>query len=393
MSNMVDYIKWRGDITFAQDPFNEIDNVILSELCYTSFDGIVPGPEIDVKIPLSLVYEQFFEKYDRKELLQKKTSLKVPPFLMDELVKAERFQNMYLTGYVNEVVSEEEFQFSAVTFILDDGTYFVAYRGTDSTITGWKEDINMGYLYQTPGQLRAAKYLNDNFKDKDCKLRVGGHSKGGNFAVYASSFCDESIQDKIITVYTNDGPGFREEVVTSDGYNRILPKIFSTVPGSSVVGLLLENNLNHNVVRSENEGLAQHDIMSWNVYRNRFIRCASVAESSINLDKTLTSWLSELSEEDRKTFIDALFKPLEDTGITTIDELSKISFDNIKAVKAAYDKLPEEQHAIVKGSASKFISIYFETVFPKKENKESSSEKKSKIGEFFENRKKKKKQD
>jgi len=393
MSNMIDYIKWRGDITFAQDPFNEIDNVILSELCYTSFDGIVPGPDIDVKIPLSLVYEQFFEKYDRKELLQKKTSLKVAPFLMDELVKAERFQNMYLTGYVNEVVSEEEFQFSAVTFILDDGSFFVAYRGTDSTITGWKEDINMGYLYQTPGQLRAAKYLNDNFKDKDCKLRVGGHSKGGNFAVYASSFCDKSIQDKIITVYTNDGPGFREEVVTSEGYNRILPKIYSTVPGSSVVGLLLENNLNHNVVRSENEGLAQHDIMSWNVYRNRFIRCASVAESSINLDKTLTSWLSELSEEDRKTFIDALFKPLEDAGITTIDELSKISFDNIKAVKAAYNKLPEEQHAIVKGSASKFISIYFETLFPKKENKESSSEKNSKIGEFFENRKKKKKQD
>jgi len=392
MSNMVDYIKWRGDITFEQDPFNEIDNVILSELCYTSFDGIVPGPDIDVKIPLSLVYEQFFEKYDRKELLQKKTSLKVAPFLMDELVKAERFQNMYLTGYVNEVVSEEEFQFSVVTFILDDGTYFVAYRGTDSTITGWKEDINMGYLYQTPGQLRAAKYLNDNFKDKDCKLRVGGHSKGGNFAVYASSFCDKSIQDKIITVYTNDGPGFREEVVTSDGYNRILPKIYSTVPGSSVVGLLLENNLNHNVVRSENEGLAQHDLMSWNVYRNRFIRCASVAESSINLDKTLTSWLSELSEEDRKTFIDALFKPLDDADITTIDELGTLSVDNLKALHEAVKQLSEEQQAALKGSASKFISIYFEMIFPKKKNKNGLAEKKSKIESFI-NSKKKKKQD
>ncbi len=392
MSNMVDYIKWRGDITFEQDPFNEIDNVILSELCYTSFDGIVPGPDIDVKIPLSLVYEQFFEKYDRKELLQKKTSLRVAPFLMDELVKAERFQNMYLTGYVNEVVSEEEFQFSAVTFILDDGTYFVAYRGTDSTITGWKEDINMGYLYQTPGQLRAAKYLNDNFKDKDCKLRVGGHSKGGNFAVYASSFCDKSIQDKIITVYTNDGPGFREEVVTSDGYNRILPKIYSIVPGSSVVGLLLENNLNHNVVRSENEGLAQHDLMSWNVYRNRFIRCASVAESSINLDKTLTSWLSELSEEDRKTFIDALFKPLDDADITTIDELGTLSVDNFKALHEAVKQLSEEQQAALKGSASKFISIYFEMIFPKKKNKNGLAEKKSKIESFI-NSKKKKKQD
>ena len=375
MSNMVDYIKWRGDITFEQDPFNEVDNVILSELCYTNFDGIVPESDIEVKIPLSLVYEQFFEKYDRGELLQKKTSLKVAPFLMDELVNAKRFQNMYLTGYVNEIVDEEEFQFSAVTFLLDDGTYFVAYRGTDSTITGWKEDINMGYLYQTPGQKRALQYLNDNFKDKDCRLRVGGHSKGGNFAVYAASFCDKKVQDRIITVYTNDGPGFRDEVVTSEGYNRILPKIYSIVPGSSVVGLLLENNLEHNVVRSENEGLSQHDIMSWNVYRNRFIRCAGVSETSLKLDKTLTNWLSELKDEDRKQFIDTLFKPLEDANITTIDELSSISFDNIKAIKAAFNRLSDEQHAIVKGSVSKFISIYITTLFSKKENKKENKDK------------------
>lgn len=381
MSNMIDYIKWRGDITFEQDPFNEVDNVILSELCYTNFEGIVPESDIEVKIPLSLVYEQFFEKYDRGELLQKKTSLKVAPFLMDELVNAKRFQNMYLTGYVNEIVDEEEFQFSAVTFLLDDGTYFVAYRGTDSTITGWKEDINMGYLYQTPGQKRALQYLNDNFKDKDCRLRVGGHSKGGNFAVYAASFCDKQVQDRIITVYTNDGPGFRDEVVTSEGYNRILPKIYSIVPGSSVVGLLLENNLEHNVVRSENEGLSQHDIMSWNVYRNRFIRCERVGDNSVKLDKTLTGWLEELSEEDRKKFIDALFQPLEDANINTVDELGTLSLDNIKTLKNAIKNLTEEQHAILKGSMTKFLSVFLEMFFPRKTKNKNNIGNKS----FFDN--------
>lgn len=389
MSNMVDYIKWRGDLTFEQDPFNEIDNIILCELCYTAFDGIVPGPYVEDKVSLTYAYEKFFQMNDRKELLKKKTSLKVAPFLMDELVKSKRYSNMYLAGYVNEIVDEEDVQFSVLTFILDDGTYFVAYRGTDSTITGWKEDINMGYLYQTPGQKKAMQYLDINFRDTESKIRVGGHSKGGNFAVYASSFCNPKIQDKIINVYTNDGPGFRQEVIDSEGYNRILPKIYSIVPGSSIVGMLLENNIEHNVIRSENSGAAQHDAMSWCVNRNQFIRCAGVSDSSEKLDKALTAWLSELSDEDRKKFIDALFAPLDDADISTIDELSTLSVDNIKNLREAVKQLSDEQQATLKGSASKFISIYFEMFFPKKDHKTGLSDKKKKIEEFIESKKKK----
>ncbi len=385
MSNMVDYIKWRGDLTFEQDPFNEIDNIILSELCYTNFDGIVPGPYIQDKVSLTYVYEKFFQMYDRKELMKKKTSLKVAPFLMDELVNSKRFSDMYLAGYINEVVDEEDVQFSVVTFILGDGSYFVAYRGTDSTITGWKEDINMGYLYQTPGQKKAVQYLDINYRDIDCKLRVGGHSKGGNFAVYASSFCAPEIQDKIIKVYTNDGPGFRQEVIDSEGYNRILPKIYSIVPGSSIVGMLLENNIEHNVVRSENSGAAQHDAMSWNVNRNRFVRCAGVSDSSEKLDKAVTTWLSELSEEDRKKFIDTLFQPLEDANINTVDELGTLSFDNIKTLKNAIKNLTEEQHAILKGSMTKFLSVFLEMFFPRKTKNKNNAGNKS----FFDNIRKK----
>ncbi len=385
MANMVDYIKWRGDLTFEQEPFNEVDNVILTELCYSEFDSIVPGPYINEKISLQEVYTKFFHKYDRKELMNRKTSLKVAPFLMDELVNAKRFSNMYLTGYVNEVVDEDDVQFSVTTFILGDGTYFVAYRGTDSTITGWKEDINMGYLYQTPGQKKAMQYLDINFRDVDVPIRVGGHSKGGNFAVYASSFCDKAIQDKIITVYTNDGPGFRQEVIDSEGYERIRPKIYSIVPGSSVVGMLLENNLEHNVVRSENTGIAQHDTMSWNVYRNRFIRCEKIGDSSVKLDKTLTSWLEELSEEDRKKFIDTLFQPLEDANINTVDELGTLSLDNIKTLKNAIKNLTEEQHAILKGSMTKFLSVFLEMFFPRKTKNKNNAGNKS----FFDNIRKK----
>lgn len=34
MSNILDYIKWRGDLTIQNDPFNEIDSLILSRFSY-----------------------------------------------------------------------------------------------------------------------------------------------------------------------------------------------------------------------------------------------------------------------------------------------------------------------------------------------------------------------
>ncbi|MCR4611059.1 MAG: DUF2974 domain-containing protein [Lachnospiraceae bacterium] len=366
MPNMTDYLKWRGDLSFEQDPFNEVDNIILSFLSYSDFSNIVYGPDLSEKTSLEEAYKKYFAFYSREDILTHKSSTGVAPFVMDDMVNAPRYEDLYLTGYVDEIVKEEDSQFSVTTFILPDNTYYVAFRGTDSTIIGWKEDINMGYLYQTPGQKKAAKYLDDNFKDLDCKIIVGGHSKGGNFAVYASSFCDSSVQDKIIRVYSNDGPGFRKEITKMPGYKRILPKIISYVPDESIVGMLLVNDTKPIVIKSSAGGINQHNPLSWQVERNGFVKCNRLSDKSILLDETITNWLNELDDAERKRFIDSLFQPFDDAKIDSIDELGGASPDNLRRLYKSFNNLSEEQHMVLKDTATKFINSAFDTLKPKK---------------------------
>ncbi len=378
MSNINDYLDWRGDITFAQSPFNVVDNLILAELAYTDFGGIVPGPGINEKISLDSVYKKFFELHTEEEIMAKSSETKVAPFLMHRMVKSNRFKNIYLTGYVNEINDELDVQFSVVTFLLDDNTYFVAYRGTDSTIVGWKEDCNMGYLYQTTGQQRAMKYLNDNFSNVDKKIRVGGHSKGGNFAVYASSFCDENIQENIINVYSNDGPGFRSEVCQEKGYQHILPKIISTVPENSIVGMLLSNDIKHNVVKSTGSGMGQHNPMTWCVLGATFEE-SELASSSVKIDNAVTMWLESLSDNDRMEFIDTLFKPFEAGDITTLDDLSSLKWSDISKMHTALQDLPEDTQALVKDAIKKLMASMYVSFKPNIKAKDTFNEKKKSI--------------
>jgi hypothetical protein len=207
-----------------------------------------------------------------------------------------------------------------VTFLLSDGSAYVAFRGTDTTVAGWKEDFNMSYLPDTEGQLSAVRYLNEVGKEIKGPIRVGGHSKGGNFAVYASAFCDTEIQDRIIAVYTNDGPGFRDEMMERESYKRILPKVVSIVPDTSIIGMLLTSNVGHIVVKSKFVGLMQHNALMWMVERNRFKRSKQSALGSF-ISNSQKEWLSNLDDESREMFVNTLFSIFEATGMATFDEM------------------------------------------------------------------------
>ncbi len=347
MGNLSDYLMWRGDLPFSKDPFNAVDNMLLSELAYTRFDGIVPEPGQGDAILLTEACGRFFERYTPDEIMDSVSSTKVAPFLMREMAETDRFCNAKLTGYVNDIDLDGQSQFSAVTVLLDDGSAFVAYRGTDSSIVGWKEDFNMSFLYETPGQLKAAEYLNRQFAGKDCRLRVGGHSKGGNFAVYAAMNAREEIWERIESVYSNDGPGFLKEVTETRKYQKILPKVTSLIPESSIVGLLLENPMDHQIVKSTQTGAMQHDLMSWEVQGNAPVFADSVSETSVMLDKTLKNWIYGLSVEERQKFVEILFDFLESTGAKTLDELSKSKLLLVNEVTRKLGSLqPEQQQAL-----------------------------------------------
>lgn len=346
MANIIDYLQWRGDIPFSVDPFNEVDNLILSELVYTDFSDIVPGRGAKESISIARVCEAFFSMHSEDELMEKVSSTKVAPFLMKYLAESKRFSSMRLTGYVDEIDREFQSQFAAVTFLLEDDTAFVAFRGTDSTIVGWKEDFNMSFLYQTHGQMQAAEYLSKQCGDMRKKLRVGGHSKGGNFAVYASAFCDRKVKKRILEVYSNDGPGFSNAIMDSEDYQEILPKVKSTIPESSIVGLLLENELEHQVVKSSQLGAMQHDIMSWEVLGNHFVLADGLSQSSIKLDKTLKQWVYSLEPAEREVFVDTLFAALQATGATTLDQLQTGKLEVLNEVAKTLTGLsPDKQKA------------------------------------------------
>lgn len=232
MANIFDYIQWR-DIELEKVEFNEIDNLILARLSYFPLDGLINEDE---EITIKEVYKRYKKVGTTGRILQKE-DIDLFPVLANSI----RFGNMKLTNYINKVDPIQEKQFSAITIIMQDKTIYVAYRGTDNTIVGWKEDFNMSFSKLVPAQTDAVNYLESVAKKYKNRIRVGGHSKGGNLAVYAAAFCNKHVKDKIINVYNNDGPGFCDEVVNSEQYKEIIDRVHTYIPQTSIIGRLLNH--------------------------------------------------------------------------------------------------------------------------------------------------------
>lgn len=374
MADMLDYLDWRGDIPFSTDPFNEVDSLILSETAYVDFEGIVPGLEekSDTEVlrinavPVVSVADaarRFWDLHSEAEIESSNTLYKRAPYVLDRLCSGARFGEMYLGGYVNQVSSEKNEQMSAITYFLSDGSTFTAFRGTDDTLIGWKEDFTFSFMKETAGQKSAVEYLNkmygtcqsvDNASTEkticqeggaDFPIRVGGHSKGGNFAVYASAFCRADIRKRIVQVYSNDGPGLLDEITQMQEYKEILPKVHSVVPEESLFGILLNSGYYHKVTKSSEKGLWQHDALSWQIKRNHFEEAEGISSGSIALKKGIESWVYGMTPEERRETVDIIFTLLEETGFENVSELSAEHLRSIPDLVHAYMELStEEKH-------------------------------------------------
>lgn len=262
------------------------------------------------------------------------------PVLVQKAAQTARFGSLRLLGYVNRIDEETQTQFSAMTMLLPDGSAYVAFRGTDDTIVGWKEDFNMAFTPEIPAQRYAADYLQQAAAALAFRpLLVGGHSKGGNLAVYAAVFCGEAIQKQIRAVYNNDGPGFYASLLELPEHRRIAGKITTLLPESSVVGMLLEHEEAYQVVRSTQIGLMQHDGFSWQVLGERFEHLTELAEGGRIMDQTLRSFLRELTEPQRAQFVDTLFDILTCTDASTLTDLKVGGLKTASAMVKALQKL------------------------------------------------------
>ena len=332
MATIFDYLDWRADVPLSVDPFNEVDNLVLAELAYTDFNEIVSGDATG--IPLPDACRSFFSRHTRKEILASKSFTARAPLLMEGMMNGKRFGNMVLKNYIDR--SGDGFQLSAVTFGLDDGTEYVAFRGTDGTVAGWKEDFNFSFMDETEGQRLAVQYLNGIRG----RLRVGGHSKGGNLAVYASAFC--GCQDRIFEVYSNDGPGFKEEIVQRPGFLQILPKVKKIIPDSSIIGLLFSVSEDYRIVKSSASGIKQHDGFTWQVKRNRFEN-AHLSEMSKMIQKTIGSWLGTMSDQDRQSLTDLVFSLIESTGQNRFSSMNADKWKTAESILNAVLQLPRDK--------------------------------------------------
>lgn len=354
MANILDYLDWRGDLTFDQAPFNEVDNLLLSQLVYVDLAGIVPGPESKEKIRVAEASRIFFATHDEQKILEKISMTKTAMYVLKKMAESERYKDALLGGYVNDISIEEQSQFAVLCVYLGDRSLFVAFSGTDDTIVGWRENFNMGYLDATPGQHKAVDYLNRMVGIGQWKVRVGGHSKGGNLAVYAAVHCRPIIKRKIISVYSNDGPGFSKEMVESEAYQEIIPKIRTIIPESSIVGLLLEHEEEFQVVKSTNVGVGQHDAMSWEVLGTHFVYTDKVAEQSLLLDETMKTWLVELDATQREIIVDAIFEMLDELNIRTVDDFTHLKFSDLQEANKLRKNLPPETQELL-GHALKLL--------------------------------------
>ena len=331
--------------TFASKAFCAVDSLILSQFAYFYFDGFVADiTERSASVTIAAIAAKENTESLYTNLIDSKKNKK----LLLALANSPRFRNIEMNYYVYKLDYAKEKQFSACTFILNDGTAYVAYRGTDSYFVGWKEDFNMAYTCPVPAQEEGVYFLNTVGALLSSRLRIGGHSKGGNLAVYAAMKCNTDIQNRIIDIFCHDGPGFREEVFASSDYRKIKDRIHLFVPQSALIGLLSEQHEKYVVIKSNRMGIMQHDPYSWLVEEGDFVYLPDVNHIAVLANKTLTKWLSSLDDKKREVFVDTLYSVIEATGAKTFYDLTEDRRDKALAALDAIRETDEETRRFVK---------------------------------------------
>ena len=316
MASMLDYIAWRGDLSFSSSAPNEVDALIFSTLSYIPFRGSVErNPEKPVL--LRQAAREFFDIPDPEGYIRTQNDLE----LLKAAGESQRFGNIRIAEYRKIFIKERDTQFAAVTFLLDDGSIFISFRGTDNTLVGWKEDFSMCFRREIPSQKLAKQYLQDVLMDHSGPVRVSGHSKGGNVAVYAVSQSVPVIRERILEVYNQDGPGFSEAFLEDPGYRQILPILHTQVPQSSVIGMILNRAEPIAIVKSNQSGIMQHDPFSWEVQGNRLVAVDSLSGNSIFLQLTIKNWLLGIDMETRVRMVDMLFDLLASGDVEVTGDL------------------------------------------------------------------------
>lgn len=355
MANIYDYLINNGHLNFKEHSFNEVDNLILAQTSYINFDGI-EGIENEL-LPVEEVRKRYFQlryktaKKNKSALLEQSS-----PFLLDYLANVYRYEDLRLGYYKNIVDLDETGQFSAIVCDLPHMVY-ISYRGTDDTVVGWKEDFYFSFAESTMSQKFSVSYANEVFEkiSPNKEIHLGGHSKGGNLAIYAGVFCKDYMKERIKTIWDNDGPGFSEDFLEQKSYEEIRDKIVRIIPETSIIGLLMNHDVTPIIIQSSESHILQHYGESWQVQDKVFLRAPILSKEAVFLDTSITSWLDKIPINQRKKFIDAVFYCIENAGYDTLQSLSDDGFGALFKIKDAAETLEKDDKKII----LEFLNMFF----------------------------------
>lgn len=351
MDNIVTYAETEL-APFGQRPFSAVDSLVLSRFAYFR----LPAAAKDARGWEGMRIAELFRADYYAELFRYNYDPESAKRLLTALAANPRFRDIRVCGYVEQTDPATEKQFAAMCFLLG-GAVYVAFRGTDSTLVGWKEDFNMAFQCPVPAQISAAAYLSEAAAHCGGELLVGGHSKGGNLAVYAAAFCGGHVKRRINSVYSHDGPGFLPSVLESAEFAEISARVDKTVPQSSLIGMLLEHQENYRVIKSNGFSVWQHDPFSWAVESGGFSPVPGLTSNARYFDRVLNEWVAALTAAEREQLVELLFGLVDTENVQTTSQLRAEWKQSLPTAFRAASGMSREDRDFITRIAKALVSL------------------------------------
>lgn len=322
MGNLITYVQQYEAQTFQEKLVTDIDILVLTEIAYLPFDEIVSSSfEEKTAISLNQLGKEFETIKEKEHKNNPFMITKERIQLLDVVSKSLRFKDVKVFGFMNDIDDELTKQFAAVCYQWEEESRWIIFRGTDESLTGWKEDFMMTYSDLIPAQIDAIEYLRKQAELFSGSLNISGHSKGGNLSLYASAMQEEDIQHRIQQIYCWDAPGVHRSILNTEGYQRVVSKAKRYIPQDSIVGLMLESQVPYHIIESQGSGISQHSALMWNIEDDHFVELTELTRNSQLTDQTFKQWTEVVSDEDLKLFFDTFFELIFEMGVETVNDV------------------------------------------------------------------------
>lgn len=326
--NVLNYVYDHRGVTFEQHPFSLLDYLVFASVAYIPFEEFEKTNEDFEPKPLSGLMMDYLSWLTVDKLdIDFPNWMRNTLFLAMSLLYTTRYQKVRVTRFRYVFDEAEQTQFGALLFTLPDHTITIAYRGTDNSILGWKEDFAMAVSESVAGQKLADSFLQEALlHNKSKQFTITGHSKGANFAVYAASHLKKKQVSNLLSIYSFDGPGLSESEFHSEGHQRIQSRIVHVVPKDDAIGTLLYHETPTIIVdagskKDEGDFAQQHDSYTWKVNGDELVQVSELTSASRFVTASLNEWIGQMPPSQRKDLVSALFEITEKAGIEKSNEV------------------------------------------------------------------------